>query len=363
MHRHSKLYEGRHLPPLVFFYALAFTTPAGADGWGSYARAEVMAYSEPVAIETAFDDWKGRYSGDGDRQWAHLWAEAGFRNERWSVGALYRREADLRFSEDTAEFYHHVQNDLELPAGRRYELDLSGYHFELAGMRFGRRIELNPRLTLSLGATVFGADGLQRADVTGAATASSAYEYAYEGYVDYAYEEDLLFDRTSDSPTGYGASLDVGVQWQQPGAFVVNLSVIDALGVIRWEDVPVTVAEVHSEQIGTDENGFVEVDPVLSGREGYRGSYDQKLKPRAQLSASAAVANGFWADAELMCRQHACLYGLGASAYGVRVLYWPQFDGVGLAVQRGRFEISLSADALELSKANAMFISIGYNLP
>src|SRR5690606_19105095 len=145
---HSKLYEGRHLPPLVFFYALAFTTPAGADGWGSYARAEVMAYSEPVAIETAFDDWKGRYSGDGDRQWAHLWAEAGFRNERWSVGALYRREADLRFSEDTAEFYHHVQNDLELPAGRRYELDLSGYHFELAGMRFGRRIELNPRLTL-----------------------------------------------------------------------------------------------------------------------------------------------------------------------------------------------------------------------
>jgi len=353
--------EGRRKPPLVFFCLLAFAVPAGAD-WSGYVRAEAMAYSEPVAIEPALGDWDGRYSG-GDRQWAHIWAEAGVRNERWSAGVLYRREVDLRFSEDTAELYHRIQNGLDLPPGRRYELALSGYHFELSGARITRHFTLHPQLALTLGAALFKADGLQHARLQGTATALSEREYSYEGHVDYAYDNDLLFDRSSDAPSGYGASLDFALRWHQPGALLVNLTVIDALGVIRWRDVPVTEADVQSEQTGIGEDGFVEVKPVLSGRESYRHRFDQKLKTRGQLSASAAVTGAFWADAELMCRPHACLYGVGASAHGVRLLYWPQFDGIGLKIQRGRVVIDLTADAIELSKANAMFIAIGYNMP
>jgi len=337
--------------------------PASADGWRPYLRTEAMAYSEPVPIEPALDDWEGRYASGGEHQWAHLWVEAGARNDRWSLGALYRRELDLRFSEDTAELYYYIRNDLDLPTERQYRLALTGYHFELAGARVSRHFQLRPGLSATVGASLFTAWGLQYGRLEGTAVARSEREYAYQGEVDYQYERDRLFDRDSDKPTGFGASLDLAVHWREPGVFAVDLAVIDALGMIRWRDVPYTEATVNSEQVGVDDDGFVKVEPVLTGYEGYRSRFDQRLKTRTQLSAAAAVADGVWADAELMCRPHQCLYGIGGSVAGVRLLYWPQFDGVGLRVRWGRLVVDFSADALKLNQAHAMFLSIGYDLP
>lgn len=351
------------MPPLLIL-ALATLLPSAAalaTDWRGYARTDAFAYSEPVSIEAAVDDWKGHFHG-GKRQWAYLWAEAGVRTEQFSLGALYRHEISLRFDKETAEAYHLISNDLPLPQGRHYALYLDAMRFSATGLRSAWTIRPTTQLQLTLGASLLEARHLQRGELTGSATVVAENEYAFHGQVDYRYEEDLLFDRAVERPDGRGWSLDLALRWSVPEKLDIALHITDAAGKIQWQDVPYTLADARSQRTGVDDKGFVKVDPVLNGTESYEGRYIQRLQPRYQLRVSAPLAETYQGQARVNCQYGHCLYGVGLERKRLSILYWPQFRGVELRFAGSRYYVALISDALQLSEMQVLSLSFGVNL-
>lgn len=113
---------------------------AGLVGWApgalgagvAYLSADSFSYSEPVPLRAYFNDWRTPFSG-GDDGYTYNWLEAGAALGAWRLGVLARYDYYTRYSAETAEFYHRIQNRQALDIGRTYHLDLEVEHFSAAG--------------------------------------------------------------------------------------------------------------------------------------------------------------------------------------------------------------------------------------
>lgn len=350
----------RRRPP-SFFAALALLAAApgvAAEPWRPVFMSQLALLSEPVPVAAALDSWESPFFG-GRQIWGQSYLEAGVDNSVWMISAVYRRDVTLRFSEDTAEFYYQVRNDLKLAPSRQYALELRGYHYELGGVRVARHLALGTGGKATVGLTVFAAQGLQELHLEGTAGVAERGEYAYEGQVDYRYGRDYLFYRPVNQPTGRGATLDMSLQWRSPGAYAARLTLRDLMGRIHWQQAPLTDANVHSARRGLNSAGWVQVEPILAGIESSQ-DFTQPLEPYGELALWRHVWRGFGVDTEMRCRKQDCLYGLGASLRGLRVLYWPEHHRVGLSLDWGQFSLELTTDSLDLDKAHGVTLDFAW---
>ncbi len=137
----------------------------------------------------------------------------------------------------------------------------------LEGIRLFSQLPASGSFSSQVGVTLLRGRNLLEGEITGFVTAQSENDFRYdEVYVNYYYSKDIFLDREVNAPSGIGYSLDALIQWQPTKKTRLSLEVRNIVGYIFWKKTPFTSAQITSNNKTFDENGYVTVSPVLSGK-------------------------------------------------------------------------------------------------
>lgn len=262
-----------------------------------YLYTDVFARSEPISVMNTIHGWKGDYQR-GEKQYIYSWFETGAKLHNWGVGVLYRRDYALNFSGDTSELYGAIRNDDTLPTGKIYNVDLKAHAIAAKGLRFSWENEWQPTFKTAIGISFLQANYLIEGNLNGTATAMGAKEYEYSANVNYAYSDDLLFERElTEQVVGYGGALDFAFDWQLSDNWQNHTEFKDLLAALWWHNAPYTDATAYSDRQHTNASGYTTWDPLISGSEKNDHAFRQTLPVRI--------------DTQFIYQQHSWQYGAG----------------------------------------------------
>lgn len=332
------------------------------DSWQPYFLLDSMTLSESVSI-VHLGDGKGNFNPSGQRAFTSNWLEAGVRlTNGWQLGLLNRYEQSYHYSQDFAEFYHLTSQNMTLPVGKSYQLDFAAQAWRGTGARLSYQLTLGQH-SLGVGGSIFNTDTLTNGHITGNGSALSDKTYHYQVNVDYQYESDKLFGRTDGAtPTGRGYALDLSLQGRSDWASY-NLWVRDALGHIDWENTPRTTATASPAVSSYDANGYLQVTPVLSGKE-YASQYSQALSPWIDANVRMPISESMALQAAY--REH---YGYGqagvgiwtkVAADGIGFLLYPESKTLSMQLRSGHWQYGLACDNPNPDQANQFWLTVGY---
>lgn len=229
--------------------------------------------TDPVSIKGFFDDnWEGSYTPRNSTNLALASArvETGITHNGWRFGYMHRLETMIEASRDFVDLIHTVKKFDNLPTGRQYKLDLKINGFQADGLHIAKSIPLYASDTLSIhggmGLSLLRGIRTQQGFINGSAIATSDKNYDFYGTVNYYYSSNYLYKLDVNTPSGYGASSDIGlnVEWGNlRGEFVIN----DLFGCIQWHQAPYTNAILTSSTKSYDSNGYVQYSPTITGLE------------------------------------------------------------------------------------------------
>lgn len=291
--------------------------------------------------------------------------EVGAKRGKWQAGILHRQHYQYDFNEDAADLYYSLSRSKRLDAGRTYHFDADIKRFRANGIRVARDFIDTDKLKVKAGVSYLDAYYLQDGTISGTAIADTEKEFRYDLNVDYQYEEDVLLDREiSGKPKGQGYALDLQASWQATPRIQVDADIRDLLGQIRWKDAPYTVAVAPLQQEVVDENGFVQIKPTVSGREGYR-DYKQKLpldiKSQVSFSNQAQDKKALLAYRRLGEKDY---LGIGASldksGRHYQVTYYPDLQVLNGEFQQGNLKFNVGADSISKSKAKSFWLGASW---
>ncbi len=343
--------KGQHWLPLFLGIVLKLL-PGEVMGASAYVELDSFSRSAPVSIATALNGWHGEFHG-GDRQYSYNRFEAGGKVGVWSIGFQRRFDFVTTFSPDTAEYYYRSQNHLDNDRDKSYQLSLDALRFSTRGVRIAHAWKTSQDNQIILGLSLFSASQYIEGNIHGTDR---------KAQLSYQYTQDELFDREIAEPQGKGASLDVSFVWQLNERFSLDGEVIDWLGLIRWKHLPYTDVTAQKDRVHENAQGYVTLDPLISGYEGLKSRYDQTLRSRTNINVSFLFKPGTSLVLQVRENQVETLIGGGLQRthkgvqYGL--VYTPNVQLLELIVQRGHWRISVVADHLTRSNIN----SFGFRL-
>jgi hypothetical protein len=326
-----------------------------------YLVLDSFSYSEPYSINNALNGGQDPFVR-GDSALTHNWAEIGASYKKFAVGYLNRYDYDLRFSEDTAEFYHLINNRKPLPLGREYDLSLSVKHYRTEGVRVSYTFDPLKSLRLNVGLSYLKGVTLTDGSAQGNATILDQGDYDFRFNVDYYYSQDLLFERKVQEPQGQGYSLDFAFDWAISPKVGLNVRAVDVIGQINWQDAPNTRATASSAVKQYDSNGYLIYQPVLSGYE-LNNDYTQQLKPQIKALLAYQWNSDFALLGQAYRFYYDNFYQLGlryalSSKVDLRTLYMFETDAVSLGLNTKYFNLMITSDSFNIDKAHTFALSI-----
>jgi hypothetical protein len=367
VNKHFIQRRGRRLPPL-FLFSLAAVLVIGAETARSeprpYLTIESFTYSEPLSIKDTLDNWHGDFSR-GKRQWTWNWIEAGVRHEGWGLGVIARYDYDIRFSRDTAEALGQIHNKEDLPVGKTFDVKLKANVLHAHGLRMSYRFALFG-VELELGGSYLRSSYMIDGGLTGKLTPTASNDFDYRLDSSYKYTDDVLFDRPGvRDTTGHGFSVDLALRGEIASTFAYRLEIRDLIARVYWADLPFTQAVATSDNKTYDENGYVHVDPVLSGFEGYRKRRTQKLEPRGQFELNWHLSSSFSAELDMRYQYRHILVGAGPGythkAVRTAVLFWPEGHAVSASVAAKEWSLGFMINELNRRDISVLSVSLSYN--
>ncbi|MEJ2181195.1 MAG: hypothetical protein P8Y28_12370, partial [Gammaproteobacteria bacterium] len=275
---------------------------------------------------------------------------------------LGRYDYDLKFSEDTAEFYYLIDNKKPLPQGREFNLSLDAYNTQSEGVRFSYTHAFQRNSRFNIGLSYLRGIWLTDGSAQGRGVALSESDYDFQFDVNYYYSEDILFERNVGSPDGEGYSIDFSVDWEITPKFGFNLRVIDLIGRMYWQNAPYTTATASSDNKVYDRNGYLIYNPILSGFEG-TDEFTQELEPQIKALINYKLTKKFAALGQIYSFYATNFYQLGVGytlsrTSALNMLYMFETNAITIGYNMKYFNFSLGSDALDFSNANTLVLSI-----
>lgn len=346
--------------------ALAQKPAVQTDQWSVFAQFDSFSYSEIMPIEQLLEDMEGSEFESGDVAFTHNLLEAGASYGNFELAVFARYDYYLDFSSDTAELVYRDKNDLPVGTNRSYDIDLEANHLRATGLKLAYRFVPLENLRIKAAISYLQADKLVDGDIRGT-VATTANDYNGELKLDYAYSEDLLFDREAQEPDGSGYSLDLHAWWQVNEQLALEVRLEDIVSRIEWDDAPYTEARVTSDTVNFDENGFLNTTPALSGIEAYK-QHDQQLPARSTVTALYRVEQQIdllasWkrvGDTDFPVL--GLRYHTGLSRYW-QVSYDAKAEAFGTSYHAGTVGASLSLDNPKLDEAHALGLNFFLRVP
>ena len=342
--------NGRRWPPVFFLAAFLFHSAPGSAEEHFFTRLDSFSWSEPVTIDAAINDWQGAFF-NGQRQFSHTRFDFGLRFQNWEISAQYRRDISLRFTRDTAEYYYLSRNHIAVDPERRFSIDLRARQAETLGIRLGSIGHRWHRIELSSGISLFRAKQLIDGYIQGTERNVD---------VDYLYSKDVLFERDVPPPDGYGVSLDLSLNWSNSHGTTINIAAVDLPGFINWQHAPFTRATANIDQSHIDEQGYLTVEPLVSGIEGSRSNYWQHLHPQLHLAVTHRLSHSINAlfDYRYLDQNHFTAAGVEATArgntFGIR--YRAATGTIDICFGRAGMRLSIGADSIPLKDSRSLWL-------
>jgi hypothetical protein len=351
---------------ILLILSIAFCLNVSASEYNPYTKFEIFLDSDSVPIKSALNDWHGdKYTNNGTRQKVSLWMESGVNYSDWGISALYREDSNLKYNSDTADFFYGVQNDA-LDENRLYDINLEISRFRGQGVRLFHDFSNND-IKVRVGTSILHASKILEAFLTGRASSVSAQNYDVDTFLDYLYYKDSVFERPNiDTPSGVGVFVDLQVDWSVNNRLNISTKVKDLYSAISWDKVPYTQASIVSDNQSIDSDGHTSINPVMSGVEGYKDSYSNKLDYIANLDFDYAISPGeYSALVRVKKSKERVLIGLGINKHldndSVSLVAWPDIGSLELAYESNDFEISINLDDIYLPDSNNIWLSISYD--
>ena len=357
-----------HLAMLVtLVWCMGWAHESLAAAAVGYARVAGLGYSEPIALRQLTTDWSSGLSS-GDAALQHLYVESGVEYQDWGVGLFWRDDGQARFSADTALLYYLLENKQPLAPGRRYAIDLEVEHARSNGMRVFRIARFDTWATVTLGASLFHSGKLISGTMQGTITATGNKDYDLNSVtVDYYYSRDVLFDREVSAPRGRGFAFDLDLLARPAPAWTVHLKTENLFGNIFWKAAPFTQARVDTDNKTYDENGYVRVQPLLSGKQGNR-DYRQRLPLLVDTRVSYNVSAAFdlvgaltYSPAQLF-RSIGTVWHVDTQTH-LAMLYTFAVDMLTLSAHFARGYLVLGSDRISNKEAHALTVALGFTYP
>lgn len=257
---------------------------ATADEYLPYTTLQSVTYSQPVSIDAMLDEWGPPFKG-GDKALTYNKVEVGVAGQTWHLGVLSRYDYLMTFSNQTAELYYLTKNHLPLDTGKTYALNIEVHQQFSRGLRLGFQHQITSSINAGISLSYLEGIALTDGAINGSALVTDDKDYDFNFDVDYVYSRDALFSREVQSPQGKGYSFDIKLDWQANEALSGQLTVIDLLGRIFWDNAPYTIATASSSTKTYDADGYVRYKPLASGLEANR-NFTQRLPRKIFASAS-----------------------------------------------------------------------------
>jgi len=347
---------------ILFISWLLICTANPSQAFEAYVKIESHNYAEPTSIDSFLNEFNGDFEG-GTQAFGHEWLEVGARSGNWELALLTRYDYDMSFSNDTAELYYLVNNELPLEPGREFHIDLAAKHYKTNGLRLGYLFQPAESLDIALGVAYLQGLKLTDGSIVGEARAVAENDYDFSFHADYYYSHDPLFDRVAEQPGGWGYSVDLAADWQPIDNLGLHLQVKDLLGAIFWRDAPHTIADADSDNKVYDEDGYVIFNPMLNGLEEYRdfrqslhafGAIDMDYR----LSAKYALLYSGQFTAETFFSGVGAAYAFD-SDQTLAMLFYPELKAFQVDYQGPFWKVRLASDGFSLDQANYFSLS-GY---
>ena len=343
------------------FTAGTFVVSLGTVFADAYVNTSIFAYSEPVTIRSALNDWEGGFR-NGSSTITHNWLETGVSYKKWKLGILKRYDYEMEFSPDTAEFMYRTKNKQALQTGKTYHLDLKARHSFSDGVSLSRDFNPTENMSLTIGASYLRGRHLTEGTLQGTATTLADNDYDFEFGVDYFYSEDSLFDREVQAPEGQGYSIDLSLIWEPNKDFTTMLTVKDLIGRIYWENAPHTTATATSDVKEYDENGYVVYKPHLSGVESNK-DFTQTLARKITFMAGYQVHQDIQILGKIYHTKANTFYQAGAEylftdATQLQFLYMHDTNAVTLALKKKDFYFAVTSDSIDFNKAHTFGLNL-----
>ncbi|WP_190761991.1 hypothetical protein [Spongiibacter pelagi] len=351
--------------PYVFGLLLAGTFST-ANAGEIYSELESQSFSEIAPIAQLLDDLEGPAVKEGDIAFTHNQVEIGYRDNQWEYSVFLRYDYLLNFNSDTAELAYLDKNDLPVPQGRTFNVDLRPNHMRARGLGLGYTFDLAKQHRLKIRGNYLQpsetTQGALRGQLT---TLSNGYEADLK--VDYSYSRDSLLDRPEESVDGHGLSLDLDYQWQA-GDVLLQVEARDILSWIHYKDLTYTRAVATTNTISYDANGRLNSIPTVQGIESNRSEI-QHLPRRFQFSASQPCSS----TTKISCRAELFTYdGKGFPRLGIdgkagKLNWQADYDfvakAVGLGVKSQYFTVKLRTDDIRWEDMYALELLISASVP
>lgn len=319
--------------------------------------------SEPEPLAASLDDWGAEFEA-GERQWVVSNLEFGVRYNALELSVQKRALADMRFNQEGAEFYGRLDRTEPLTPGESIPVHVKVNGFTAQGVKFGYRFE-NDDWQFRSGLSVLQAQHLMSGSLDGRFDVIAEDDYDFNAEVDYYYYQDPIFKRPDIvEAKGIGWAIQLSGKWRVNENWWLSAKVDDLFSRIRWKDAPYTVAEARTDRKRYDEEGYAIFDPFLSGREGYRSIYYQKLDPRYQLKSD--IIQGRW-SAHLQGR-YQFGYGFAGLGFGYefwnevgfKAMFWPTLDAYGVELGCGKVKAGVTLDTSDREEARVFNLNLSY---
>lgn len=196
-------------------------------------RSDVLLASPAMEIEQLESSWQYPSRGEYAQARARLEIYTQL-NSQLEIGIEQRWDYLLGFSEETAQFYSRLENNA-IEDGE-YDLSLTVNAAQSSGLFVQYFIPLSSSSWFKIKAHALQGRRIQEGNLSGLGVVAEN-SFGYDWQLDYAYDENRIFEANRTRPIGFGYSFDIQGFTQINQQHSVYISLEDLFYTLHWQDV------------------------------------------------------------------------------------------------------------------------------
>ncbi len=338
----------------LVYAGLSSAEPHTDSSYQLYFDSHSFAYSETAPIHQIVSDFEGPHFDGGKHSFTHNFWEMGVRRSNWKAAYVIRYDYSLNYTSDAAELIYGDKNDIAIEKNREYDVYLDLVHTRALGLKLGYQWQVLEQFNIGVDISYLKTSELLEGKVEGKFTANDN-DYSGEAYINYVYSQDDLLDRPTDKPKGQGYAIDLAWDWRLNSKYRMRGKWTDLLSEITFDNAPFTNATASSNRISYDNEGKIDVKPLVSGTLDYRKhhlKYPRQMNVDAfyQLQTDTELVAGWYQYGDLN------FYSLGTTYNTSKeIKLMTRFDfksnALTLGVDTSNFSVALTSDRLKIKEA------------
>jgi len=327
-------------------------------------------YTPSVPVVDFFGSWKGakKYQ-KASNAYANEFLQAGIKLNNFSVAAFYRYDYNLTMHSDVGEYRYTFHNNRDQLEDRDYVYDFYEQRLTSQGLRLGYEYVINDKFTSQVHVNLFASKKYQQRDISDGFL--NGKTRIGDAKANYFFSEDTLYNflEVDNAPTGYGASVDIALNYKSDG-YELALSVLDLGHFVQWDKSPYAIGEFNVDHFIYNQDQVRDQRP-LANLQTHEGNSNKKftmhLPLRAKLSLHKQLSDSFstaiqYNYNEIFNSTQVSLSHQTTDKLNFNTSYNFDTKGLGIKVQYAEYYIELITDDINLEYANAFSLFSGMEI-